>query len=66
MKYIHSIINRLKPAKGLYLNKLEMKDEINGIMEMLKTLVDNTRLERMLWKRLAPRYWHWFQGHITC
>ena len=48
MKYIHSIINRLKPAKGLYLNKLEMKDEINGIMEMLRTLVDNTRLERML------------------
>ena len=49
-KYIHSIINRLKPAKGLYLNKLEMKDEINGIMEMLRTLADNTRLERMLWK----------------
>ena len=24
MKYIHSIINRLKPAKGLYLNKLDM------------------------------------------
>ena len=51
-KYIHSIINRLKPAKGLYPNKLEMKDEINGIMEMLRTLADNTRLERMLWKGL--------------
>ena len=50
--HIHNIINRLKPAKGLYPNKLEMKDEINGIMEMLKTLVDNTRLERMLWKCL--------------
>ena len=50
--YIHSIINRLKLAKGLYLNKLEMKDEIDGIMEMLRTLVDHTRLERMLWKGL--------------
>ena len=49
-KYIHSIINRLKPAKGLYPNKLEMKDEIDGIMEMLRILVDNTRLERMLQK----------------
>ena len=46
-KYIHSIINRLKPAKGLYPNKLEMKDEIDGIMEMLRTLADNTRLERI-------------------
>ena len=51
-KYTHSIINRLKPAKGLYLNKLEMKDEINGIMEMLRTLANNTRLERMLQKGL--------------
>ena len=49
-KYIHSIINRLKLAKGLYPNKLEMKDEIDGIMEMLRTLADNTRLERMLRK----------------
>ena len=38
MKYIHSIINRLKLAKGLYPNKLEMKDEINDIVEMLRTL----------------------------
>ena len=45
--YIHSIINRLKPAKGLYPDKLEM---IDGIMEMLKTLADNTKLERMLRK----------------
>ena len=45
--YIHSIINRLKPAKGLYPDKLEMKDEIDGIMEMLRTLADNTRLERI-------------------
>ena len=29
-----------------------MKDEINGIMEMLRILVDNTRLTRMLWKGL--------------
>ena len=32
------------------MNKLEMKDEIDGIIEMLRTLADNTRLERMVQK----------------
>ena len=50
MKYIQSIIKQLKSAKGLYMDKLEIDVEIDEIMEMLRTLADNTRLERMLQK----------------
>jgi hypothetical protein len=42
-KYIDAIIRRVK---GLYSNY--MTDEMDDILEMLKTLSDNTRLERML------------------
>jgi hypothetical protein len=49
-KYIHSIIHKLKSAKGLHPNKLDMNDVIDEVMEMLRTLADNTRLERMLRK----------------
>ena len=49
-KYINSIIHKLKSAKGLYSSKVDLNNEIDGIMEMLKTLADNTRLERMLRK----------------
>lgn len=47
-KYIGSIKNKLELAKGTYLNKLDLKDEIDEIMKMLGTLADNTRLERKL------------------
>ena len=50
MKYVHNIISKLKSAKGLYPNKLDMDNELDDVMEMLRTLADNTRLERMLRK----------------
>jgi hypothetical protein len=49
MKYIDRIVNKLESAKDLYpsLNKPELDEDI---IEMLRTLADNTRLERMLRK----------------
>ena len=48
--HIACIISKLKSAKGLYPDKRDMRDEIDGIIDMLRTLADNTKLERMLRK----------------
>jgi hypothetical protein len=48
LKYINSIIKKLESAGSLYPDNLE--DEMDDILEMLRTLADNTRLERMLRK----------------
>ena len=47
-KYIRSIIQKLALAKTTHLNKVDAKDVIDDIMDMLRTLADNTRLERTL------------------
>jgi hypothetical protein len=65
--YIQSIIIRLKSAKDLYPfypNKLDMKDEINYIMGMLRTLAENTRLERMLQKGTPLHTGDGFKGRL--
>jgi hypothetical protein len=49
-KFIHNITNKLKSTKGLYPNKPDLINEIDEIMEMLRTLADNSKLERMLRK----------------
>jgi hypothetical protein len=66
MTYIDNIVKKLDIAKGLYLNDSDLvsKDDIDDIMEMLRTLADNTRLERMLRKGSALDTGVGFKGSL--
>ena len=48
--YIQKIIKKLNSIKQLYHLNCDLNDEMDDIMEMLRTLSDNTRLQRMLRK----------------
>ena len=64
-KYIQNIIAKLELAKDLYPAKaLDINDEIDEIVEMLKTLADNTKLKKMLQKGLALDTGVGFKGSV--
>ena len=60
-KCIQSIIGMLK---GLYPDKVDMNYEIDEIAKKLKTLSDNTKLERMLRKGLPLDTGNGFKGNV--
>ena len=60
-KCIQSIIGMLK---GLYPDKVNMNYEIDEIAKKLKTLSDNTKLERMLRKGLPLDTGNGFKGNV--
>jgi hypothetical protein len=68
-KYINLINNKLSllATEGVYDDDdLEKMKEIDGIMNMLRTLADNTKLERMLQKGSALDTGIGFKGSLHC